>query len=232
MGSDEIVPYVRQLSDLEVDDISDAKISDLALIAWRDLQSKVGVRVVLEKVEKIDSTRENSIDGSNTVFFTRNSYRRYMGDYDGDLALGIGDCEVWLIETNVSGKSEATVSAITSDGKVTLETAPTASQEVYLNYIHLPLEFSPLDKMLLDATAYLTTAMAYGKLEARDYAKVGFRGLNIVRMPQGYNNFLHKYEAKVREIMSQDPIGLIKRTQDQERERYSEVEDTYSRKKY
>ena len=227
-----IVPYVRQITDLETDDITDGKLEQLSLIAWRDLQSKVGVRVTLEKVEYIDSTRKNTIDGSNTVFFTKNSYNRYMGDYDGDMALGTGDCEVWLIADNVEDKTEATVSAVASDGKITLTTVPTTSQDIYLNYIHLPLQFSPLDPLLRDATAYLTGAMAYGKLEARDYAKVGFRGLNIVRMPQGYSNFLAKYESKVREIASQDPTGLIKRTEDTPRQQYLGVEDTYSRKKY
>jgi len=228
----DIVPYVRQVCDLEEDEISDVRLAQLASIGWRDLQSRIGVKEVLEEVSYIDVYRKNRKDGSNKEFYVMNSFHRYMGDLNYDLELDEDDIEVWKTVSNVEGKTQLTVTDVTGDGKFTLDVAPDASDKLFTTYIHLPLSFSPMSPMVIDALAYITAAMSYGKLEARDYERIGFRGLNIVRMPHGYSNFYMKYQDAVRGILTQDKHSFIKRTQDIDREYESPVIPPYIRRKY
>jgi len=197
-----ILPYVRNISDLEVDDVADNVLADLSQISWETMMSDVGKREVEEQVEYIDEFRTNKIDGSNTTYWTKTSFVRWLGDYNLDKSLSIADVEVYAYLQ--STRTAPTITAVTSSGSFTLQTAPAAGSKLYVSYLHLALPFYPLHPLLRKAWAELTCALAYGKLQARDYHSVGFRGLNLVKMTDGYSSYMNKYVHTLEQILNYD----------------------------
>ena len=229
MGPENIVEYMRQVTDIETTDLSDEKVENLVKIAWAEVIDRVGKRETLEKVRYMDSYRMNTIDGSNTVFYTRNSYNRYSGDYNNDLALDEDDIEVWLYNRSTRTRTQATVSAYSSNGVITLETAPTGENEMYINYLHLPVPMDPLDYRLRNATAYVTASMAYSKLEPADFDQISFRGLSLkksrpLNMPGAFDSWSAKAALAINNINS---LQCMVRTQDLLREHVLQLRRDY-----
>lgn len=207
MAACDFVPYIRDISDLSSSDVSDNMLEALAAYAWNDVMYSVGKREQLEKVTTIDKYRENDINGDNTTFYTRASYMRYSGDWDGDMDLDTDDIEVWLFDSTNDTRTQATVSSYSSDGKFVLDSAPAATYDgdMYINYTHLPVSMdSPLDPMLRDAVAFKTTSLAYGKLDPKDYDSISFRGMSIKsRAPMKLGGAFDSWDAKANQKIYQ-----------------------------
>ena len=194
---------VRLVSDLDEDDISDNKLIELIQYGWEQVITDIGKREVEEEVNYIDSYRKNIIDGTTTSFYVQNSFTRFLGDMDFNQTLDTGDAQLYLYDVDLN-RTEATVSAVDETGLITLDAAVEAGTKLTITYVHLPVPIS--HNLMKRACIYLTAAMAYGKLEARDYKSVGFRGLSITRMAQGFNSFYQKYQTIIQELLGYDSI--------------------------
>ena len=227
-----IADFIKQISDLTDSDISDQLVEQLASFAWSDLMSRIQKREVKEKVQYIDRWRLNTIDGTNTTFYTQNSYYRYMGDLNLDMALTIDDVEVWEYK-NDSTISQMTLATISTNGYFTTTVAPAAGSEVFITYSHLPISFSPtIDIRIRNALAFVTTSLCYGKLDPGDYEAISFRGLGVRRarkipnlhLGTAYDSWMARYMALVDQINS---MQCILRKDDMLREYNERVRPTY-----
>jgi len=107
---------VRLFTDLSTDDITDNKLDDMIAYAWTQVQEDIGIRYEEEVVDYIDRYRENTKDDTNTTFYVKNSYTRYLGDWDGDgNALETDDIEVFEYDSDDT-RTELTVATISANG--------------------------------------------------------------------------------------------------------------------
>ena len=195
---------IRLISDLDNEDVTDNQLKELIQYAWEQVMTDVGKREVEEEVNYIDSYRKNKVDGTTTTFYLQNSFDRHLGDLDYDQSLDTDDVEVYLYDPDGTTRTKATVSAVTDSGSFTLDSAPASGNKITATYIHLPVNIS--HNLMKRACIFLTAALAYGKLDARDYKSVGFRGLSITRMSGAFNSYYEKYQTIVRELLGLDSL--------------------------
>ena len=157
---------IRNLTDLSTTDISDAKLGILIDYATAEVNECISVLISREKVEYIDETRENNIDGSNTTFYINNWKGRYLCDMGNDGDVSTDDVEVFQVASNGT-ETSLTVSSVTpSKGEYVLSSAPASSVELYTTYTYSVVPVDPPHTLVKKATIYLAAAIAYTKIDA------------------------------------------------------------------
>ena len=163
------IDRVRLLGGLSTTDISDGYLQEIIDYSIATVNADISTKVTLERVDYIDQYRENTIDGSNTTFYTQNSWKWALGDLDNDGCLDTGDIEAWEYKTDDT-REQLTVSTINTNGEFTVSTAPAATSDVRITYTFQPVDLThPLVK---DACAYLAASMSYTRISPADYNKV------------------------------------------------------------
>lgn len=193
---------VNLLTNIQSGDVANADITSLINFAIYQLNHDLNVKVIRERVEYLDSTRENDTDGSNTNFYIRNWKGNYLADMDDDGDVDTSDVIVHLVSTDGT-ETTATVSSVDEDdGKITLSSAPTSDQEVYLTYSYSRVSENggschPLVKL---ACVYLTAYLCYGKINLGKSPMVSFGNARLVRHMNSAKEYFQRYQAIVKQI--------------------------------
>jgi hypothetical protein len=152
------IDTVRNLTGVSEDDYTDSQVAEFIVLAQREVNSKINTKVVREKVEYIDETRENDIDGSNTRFYARQWKDNYFGDMNYDGTVDTTDIEVYEVDSDGT-ETELTPSAISVNRMYfDLTSEVDSSSDLYLTYTYCP--FNPLypDVFLKQIVAYLAAS--------------------------------------------------------------------------
>jgi hypothetical protein len=202
------VTDVREVSNLTVDDISDADLYRLIVRATAYLNAEINYRVNREKISFIDATRQNSVDGATTKFYVR-KWKNCMGDMDNDGKVTASDVTVYQVDA-ANAETILSVASIDPDnGSFTLATAPAGGSQLFVTYEWCYVsEYTPhaLVKM---ACEYLTTAFAFEKIERGLSPQQVYGNVRIYRdMAASSEN--HK---RYREIVTQINSQMIEYTQ-------------------
>ena len=197
------VDDVRAATGLNALDISDTAIYELMkLIVIPQINHEIGVKVIREKVEYIDDTRENDIDGTTTTFYVRNWEKYYIGDLDDDGDVDTSDIIVTLVASDDT-ESTATVSSVDQDdGKFVLSSAPASSDEVYVTYTYTPISVSDPNRLIRLAATYLTAAGAFTRIDAKKLQNFAIGKLRIGKQSDAYKIFFDKYMEIINQIKS------------------------------
>lgn len=193
---------INLLTNITSSDVTNTDVTSLITYATYQLNHDINVKVIRERVEYLDSTRENNINGSNTVFYIRNWKGNYLADMDDDGSVDSSDVTVHLVSTNGT-ETTATVSAVDeNEGKITLSSAPTSDQEVYLTYAYSRVSedgtsANPLVKM---ACVYLTAFLCYGKITLGKSPIVSFGNVRLVRHMSSAEEYYKRYQAIIKQI--------------------------------
>ena len=91
---------VRLLGGLTTDDISDEDIENIISEATKEVLTQLNVKVIREKIEYIDETRENDIDGSNKTYYVKNWKGKYLSDLDMDGSVDTSDIIVYAVDSD------------------------------------------------------------------------------------------------------------------------------------
>jgi hypothetical protein len=198
------VTEVREISNLTVDDISDANLYRLIQKATAYLNAEINQEVRREKISAIDDTRKNSIDGTNATFYVR-KWRNHIGDMNDDGKVTVADLIVYQVDpSNV--ETQLTISSISPDeGKFVLSSAPAGGMRLFVTYQwSYASEYTPNAKVKL-ACEYLTTAFAFEKIERGLSPQQVYGNVRIYRdMAAGSEN--HK---RYREVVNQINSEMI-----------------------
>lgn len=196
------VDDVRLISKLTTSDISDADLEDIIAGVTKEINKKINIEVIREKIEYIDNTRENDINGVNTTYYVKNWKGKYLADRNYDGEVNTSDVIVYAVNTNGT-ETEATVSSITTDeGKIVLSTAYNSTYTLYITYCwsHWD-EYTPHQFVTL-AAMYLSAANAFLKKDT-GVQSVRFGNVSIYKKLSGsYASFYNKYEAILRDLLS------------------------------
>jgi len=193
---------VRALTGLASSDIDDTSLSTIITYATYQLNHDISVKVVREKVEYIDDTRENDIDGSNTTFYVKNWKHYYIGDLNNDGTVDSNDILVYLVDPDGT-ETTATVSSVTpNDGKFVLSSAPEADKKMYITYVYTPVSVSDPHALVKLACIYLAGAMAFTKIDAKKLKSFSIGKLRIAKQSEAFDIFYSRYKDIVNQIRS------------------------------
>ncbi len=197
------VVQIKRISNITTGDIGDTDLANLITDATAQLNSDINTRVIRERVVSIDNTRENKIDGSNTIYYIQNWKGKYIGDLDNDGSIGTGDVIVYQV-TSDGTETKLTVSAIDSgDGYITLSSAPSAGVSLYLTYEWCFSDPATPSKNISLACAFLTAAYAYEKINRGMSPQQVYGNVRFMRDMRAGNEYYQRYENMVAKINSE-----------------------------
>jgi len=189
------VSEVRNIISLTSDDISDEQINSLIKYAQIQIAQELFVYHEDEEVEYIDEEKDNIIDGSNKVYYTRFwpiADRNQNGVVDSD------DVKFYKFDSE-GNRTEMTISSIDAErGKITLSEAPTTDYTLKVTYSSYPPNITSDDLKM--ACIYLTAAFCYAKCDPTILKHLDT--LDILRMPDPYNRFMQMYRDTLTRIKS------------------------------
>lgn len=193
----------RAVTNLTTSEITDSDAYDLITMAAYQANGDINTKVIRERVEYIDSTRENDIDGVNTTYYVKNWKGKYLADFNNDSSVNTNDVIVYLVDSNGT-ETQATISSIDVDlGKFVLSSAPSSSYTVYVTYSFSYVDESIPDKKLRMACAFLTAALAQARINIGRAPQVSAGNLRLYRHMDAYNEYYNKYLGIIRQINDQ-----------------------------
>jgi hypothetical protein len=195
---------VRLLSNLTVSDISDADITSIITQATAQINSDINIKVVREQVFAIDSTRENNIDGSNSVYYIQNWHGKFLADLDNDGDVDTSDVIVYQV-SSTGTETTLTVSSIDDDDcKITLSAAPSAGVRLYITYAYSYVRqlAGSVDNRLSLAAAFLTIAYCYAKINFGRAKDIQFGSTKLTRHMESFKLYYDRYLEIAKQIQS------------------------------
>lgn len=194
---------IRLLTNLSTSDVSDANLTSIIAKVNSIINSKINVRVIRESVQYIDEVRTNHRDGSNKVFYLRNWEGKYLGDSNDDATIDTSDVTVYKVDSN-NVESTMTVASITYDQcKITLSTAPSNSDNLYVTYKYSTLDPVVPDILINMAATYLACAMAFTKRDTGQMDILKFGNMTLQKkVSEASDTFMARYYSALRDIYS------------------------------
>ncbi len=197
------VNKVRLLTNISTTDVSNEDMCSIIDEATKEIMSQVNVRVVRERIEYIDGTRENDIDGTNTTYYVKNWKGKYISDADFNGYVDDDDITVYAVASDDT-ETEAAVSSVTSsEGKFVLSTAYNSSYDLYVSYSYTYFDPVTPDPLLGLAATYLAASYAYLKRDAgiTGYQRFGNVTINT-SLSATYGEYYKKYLDLMKKINS------------------------------
>ena len=125
--------------------------------ATAEINNQINVKVIREKVQYIDNTRQNKLDGSNKTFYVKNSITNYFSDKNDDGELTVSDIKV-VLEAD-DELSTVTVSTIDEEGSFVLASAPAQdTAAMYVTYCYSYYDITIPDKLINLLATYLSAS--------------------------------------------------------------------------
>lgn len=193
---------VRIIANLPSATINDSQLTNLIQkVVTPAINRELSIFVYEETVEFIDGVKENKIDASNTVFYTKNSP---LGDLDDDGDMDISDLTVIDIDTTKSPhvRSSLTVSSLDDVllGKFTLSVAPAQSRTVKVTYRWIPLgiDLTTPDALVKLAAMQLTASMAFMRVDPLMLQNLNT--MDVVRVNPAITNHMKQYKESMKEL--------------------------------
>jgi len=197
------VAKVRLLTNLATSDISDADITSMITQTTSELNRLINVKIIREKIEYIDETRENKIDGSNTTYYVRNWRGKYLADMDNDGDVDASDIIVYAVDSD-GIETTATVSSVTPDeGKFVLSSAYTSGYSLYVTYEWCYKDVSTPDPIIETAATLLTAAYCYAKINIGRSPQVAFGNTRIYRHIDAFDEYYKRFLNVISKINNQ-----------------------------
>jgi len=190
------------LTNITSSDVANADVTSLISYATYQLNHDINTKVIRERVDYLDNTRENKIDGSNTYYYVKNWKGNYLADNDDDGDVGTSDVKVYQVASDGT-ETALTVSAVdVDDCKITLSSAPSSGVNLYITYSYAPVDESTPDPLIKMACVYLTAFLCYSKINVGKAPQVVFGNTRIFRHLKSANEYYLRYQQIIKQINS------------------------------
>jgi len=203
------VDHVRLISGLTVSDISNADLDLLILEAQQIVRADINSKVYEEKLT-------GTIDGSNTVFFTKFAP---IADRNFDMVVDANDVSVWLVKVNdITGEKEytqATVSAVRArSGAIELASPPDPNNVDYVvadyDYVIGNLDWNLVKLATSLMTAHLAMLNLEGLLPSSEYTyKIGKRSVKRKGVDLAKTDNVDKFYFKYKQVINQIRATIV-----------------------
>lgn len=200
---------VNLLTNITSSDISNADITSIISESTKELNALINVHIEREKVEYIDETRENTINGTNTTFYIKNWNNRFLADMNDDGSVSTSDITVYLVSDNYT-ETTATVSSVDASlGKFVLSTAPASTYQMYVTYEWCYKNPATPDPLIKLACTLLTASYCYAKLNIGRAPQVAFGNTRIYRHIDSFDHYYNRFLKVVNQINNQMPDSKV-----------------------
>ena len=190
----------RAITNLDTSCISDSDAYDLITRAAYIINGDINTKVIRERVEYLDSTRQNERDSSNTIYYVKNWKGKFLADFNNDSTVSTSDVIVHAVDGD-GNETTPTVSSIdVDDGKITLSSAPSSDKRLYITYAWSFINESTPDKQLRLACAFLTAALAEAKSNIGRAPQVSMGNIRLYRHMNAYDEWYKKYLGIIQQI--------------------------------
>ena len=191
---------VRTLTNLSVSDISDNDLTNIIAYATVQLNHDVTTEVIRERIDYIDSTRENKIDGLNTTYYVKNWEGKYISDRDDDGDVDTSDITVVKVASDGTESSVAVATITPNSGKFTVSSAVSSDYTMYVSYKWSYADTSTPGSLVEMACILLSAAYAHSKLNWGSSPSVSFGNTRILRHMDAFDKFYRQYLKIVNQI--------------------------------
>lgn len=202
---------VRLLTGLATSDISDDDLDSLIIIAQKEVLLQINNTTIREKIEFIDDTRSNKIDGNNLTYYIKNWKGNFISDSNYDLDVDVNDLSLVSVDSDGVEANVLIDSLTYNEGKYTV-TIPQSDVDLFLSYSWAyfdPVLPNPLLKL---ATEYLAGAYAYMRIDSSQKKQVRFGNVSVtngVGQDSAYSFLHNKYMDIIRQLNENTSGGAI-----------------------
>jgi len=190
----------RTVTNLTTSCISDADAYNLITMAAYQINGDLNTKVIRERVGYIDETRENKIDSSNTEYYIRNWKGKFLADFNNDSQVTTSDVVVYAVDSDGVETTQTISSIDVDDCKITLSSAPSSSDRLYITYSWSYINESTPAKDLRMACAFLTAALAQARINIGRAPQVSMGNIRLYRDMHAYDEFYSKYLNILRQM--------------------------------
>lgn len=191
---------IRVLTNLTIADIADADLTSLITYSTYQLNKDISTEVIRERIEYIDNTRENDIDGTNTTFYIKNWEGKFIADRNDDGAVSTSDIEVVKVATDGTESSVALSSIDASKGKFIVSSAPGSDYTLYVTYNWSYADCATPAPIVKMACVLLTIAWAQMKLNVGKAPQASFGNVKFFRHMSAFEKYYKEYQRIVDKI--------------------------------
>lgn len=196
---------VNLLTNLTNSDVVNADVTSIIAEATKELNRMINVREVREKIDYIDNTRENKIDGSNTTYYVKNWKGKFLADANNDGSVSTSDITVYAV-TSTGTETTATVSSVDASlGKFVLSTAYSSDYKLYITYEWCYRNPATPDPLIKLACTLLSAAYCYAKVNVGMAPQVSFGNTRIYRHIDSFDHYYKRFLQVVSQINQEMP---------------------------
>lgn len=196
----------RILTNLTDLDLSDAEVEALISYSTAQVNRDIQTRIIRERIEEIDSTRDNKIDGTNTTYYAKNWKGHFFADSDDNGSVTISDVTVYQVDSDAV-ETTLTVSTIDEDDmNFDVSSAPTSGVTLYLSY-HFA-NVSSTNSLLKLAVIYYTAALGYGKINLGRPTNFQIGEIRIISNLNSFKSYMDSYQSIVNKI-NDEMVGMV-----------------------
>ena len=191
---------IRLFSNLSTSDIVDADIAAMIAEVTKTVNEDINVLEVREWINYVNESRRNDINGTNTTYYVRNYHGKYISDTNNDGIVDTTDVIVYRVDSS-GVEDTVTVTAVDSaNGKITLETAPTSAYRYYVTYAWAYANSQTPDNRISLATACLTVAYCYAKINWGRAPRQEWRNIKLYRHMESFDLWENRYRSIINGI--------------------------------
>ena len=199
------VSDIRDLTGLSVSDISDSIISGIIQHSSSQLNSDIQIEWKDEKVTHISNEKENDIDSSNKVFYTKHFP---IGDRDNNGVVSGADIYAYTIDSDnertqivVSGITvEGTEKASVLGGPIYLSVAPNTNDALYFSYVTSPVDMETPHKLVNLACIQLAAALCFTSIDVTKVQSYRIGKVAVMKQSQAFDIYRKQYYETINKI--------------------------------
>lgn len=190
----------RAITNLTISSITDADAYDLITMAAYQINGDINTKVIRERMDYIDVTRDNVVDGSNTTFYVKNWKGKYFADFNNDSEVDTNDVTIYSVDSDGTETNLSLSSITVGEGKLVLSSAPESGQTLYVTYSWSFVNEATPTSQLKMASAFLTAALAQARLNIGRMPQISLGNLRLYRHMNAYDEFYSKYLGIIMQI--------------------------------
>jgi hypothetical protein len=192
----------RAVTNLTTSCISDSDVYDLITMAAYQINGDLNTKVIRERIDYIDSTRQNLVDGSNTTYYVKNWKGKYLADFNNDSLVNTEDVTIYAIDSDGTETTPTIDSIDVDEGKIVLSEAQ-SNKTLYVTYAWSYIDESVPARPLRLACAFLTAALAQARINIGRAPQIQMGNLRLYRHMDAYDEYYQKYLGILRQINDQ-----------------------------